>query len=358
MKEALISSIAIGCLVILNLFVVTKATINWNGNNWALRCDFRGNDFTNVRSPPQLCGPKCDAVARCTHFAWTNWQGGTCWMKSGSVSKSNAIISSDSSAVCGVKATRNPTSNRNARKRGIAWPMENKEDNPGVFAGGKISWIYNWSPYRTNLAGTEFIPMLWSTNKGHDGSQFVNQARGAKHVLGFNEPERADQARMSPGEAALAWKKYIEPLRQQGVRLGSPAIASTNEGLNWLKQFIRDLNQIGGRIDFIALHWYGRGADNFINWITLVRQQLGNKHPVWVTEFACTSWNPNQPVSQAEVNEFMRQSVQKLDSLDWVERYAWFGAQRRLDAALGSTNCLIRADGSLSDLGRTYVHGL
>jgi hypothetical protein len=208
-----------------------------------------------------------------------------------------------------------------------------------------------------NVAGLEFVPMLWSTNKGHDGSQFFNQAKGARIVFGFNEPERGEQANMNPTEAAHAWKTYIEPLRAHGARLGSPAIASTDQGLQWLQQFLNELNKLGGRIDFLSLHWYGRGADNFINWITNARQRFGNTYNVWVTEFACTSWNPNQQVSQLEVNEFMKQSLAKLDSLSWVERYSWFGAQRRLDAALGSANCLIAPSGQLSDLGRQYLHG-
>ena len=199
--------------------------------------------------------------------------------------------------------------------------------------------------------------MLWSTNKGHDGNKFRNQAKGAKVVLGFNEPERNEQAKMSVVEAVRAWKQFIEPLRAQGVRLGSPAIASTPEGLNWLDQFLKELNKAGGRIDFLALHWYGRGADSFINWITSARQRLGNKYPVWITEFACTSWNRNQPVSQQEVTEFMKQSIAKLESLSWVERYAWFGAQRQLDPAIGPAIALFAPNGQLSDLGQKYVHG-
>lgn len=243
-------------------------------------------------------------------------------------------------------------------KRGIAWPSENKQDSPSNLGGGKIAWVYNWSPYRTDIPGAEFVPMLWSANNGHDGNAFVSQAQGAKVVLGFNEPEREDQARMSVGEAVQAWKQFIEPLRARGIRLGSPAIASTEEGFNWLNQFLRELNQAGGHVDFISLHWYGRGVDNFINWITSVRQRLGNQHSVWVTEFACTSWDPNQPVSQQEVNDFMRQSVSRLESLSWVERYAWFGAQRQLDSAIGQAIALFGPDGQLSQLGRDYVHDL
>ncbi|CAF0857622.1 unnamed protein product [Rotaria sordida] len=338
---------------------VKQGGIQWNGNDWAMSCDFRGNDLSNVLIAANICGGKCADTQRCTHFTWTQYNGGTCWMKSGAVSKSDAVSTSDPTMVCGV--TKNspiepPTSG--VSKRGIAWPPENKQDSPNIFTGGKISWMYNWSPFKINVAGIEFVPMLWSTNKGHDGSQFYNQAKGAKIVLGFNEPERGDQANMNPVEAASAWKQYIEPLRAQGARLGSPAIASTDQGLNWLKQFLNELDKVGGKIDFLALHWYGRGVDNFINWITKVRGELGNKYSVWVTEFACTSWNPSQPVSQQEVNDFMRQSVAKLDSLNWVERYAWFGAQRQLDPALGSTNCLIAPNGQLSALGQQYVYGL
>lgn len=41
----------------------------------------------------------------CTHFTWTDYSGGTCWMKKNIVSKSDAFESSDKSAVCGVMTT-------------------------------------------------------------------------------------------------------------------------------------------------------------------------------------------------------------------------------------------------------------
>ncbi|CAF2094059.1 unnamed protein product [Rotaria magnacalcarata] len=126
----------------------------------------------------------------------------------------------------------------------------------------------------------EFVPMLWSTNKGHDGNKFLADAKGAKVLLGLNEPERVDQASMDPALAARAWKQYIEPLRAQGARLGSPAIAFSDEGLNWMQQFLNELDQVGGRIDFLAPHWYGRVANNFINWITKARQRFGDRYPV------------------------------------------------------------------------------
>lgn len=84
------------------LFVIkNSASINWNGNNWALGCDFYRNDLTNALTKSSDCGGRCAKTTGCTHFTWTPYNGGTCWMKKGSVSQSNAI-SADSSYVCGI----------------------------------------------------------------------------------------------------------------------------------------------------------------------------------------------------------------------------------------------------------------
>ena len=33
--------------------------VEWNGNNWAMGCDFTGNDLSNARIPGEQCGGKC-----------------------------------------------------------------------------------------------------------------------------------------------------------------------------------------------------------------------------------------------------------------------------------------------------------
>ncbi|OXA57057.1 uncharacterized protein LOC110847205 [Folsomia candida] len=78
-----------------------KRSINWNGNNWAMKCDFNGNNLSNVKISSDKCGGKCAETTGCTHFTWTNYNGGTCWMKSGNVSPNDAFETSDSSMVCG-----------------------------------------------------------------------------------------------------------------------------------------------------------------------------------------------------------------------------------------------------------------
>ncbi|CAF3435748.1 unnamed protein product [Rotaria socialis] len=78
------------------------SNIQWAGNNWAKSCDFPGNDMSNVQISGEDCGGKCAQTPNCTHFTWTRYLGGTCWLKSGEVSKKDAIETSDPSMVCGL----------------------------------------------------------------------------------------------------------------------------------------------------------------------------------------------------------------------------------------------------------------
>ena len=81
---------------------VPGGSINWNGNNWAMSCDFKGGDLRSVVVRAEDCGGECDRESQCTHFSWSAWNGGTCWLKTGSVSKDDAFVADDPNVVCGV----------------------------------------------------------------------------------------------------------------------------------------------------------------------------------------------------------------------------------------------------------------
>ncbi|CAF3545538.1 unnamed protein product [Rotaria sp. Silwood1] len=83
--------------------------IDWNGNNWAFGCDFNGNDLSNVQIRGEDCGGLCDKTPGCTHFTWTTWKDGTCWLKTGSVTQDDAIATNDPSMVCGIISTQGPS---------------------------------------------------------------------------------------------------------------------------------------------------------------------------------------------------------------------------------------------------------
>ncbi|KAJ3229872.1 hypothetical protein HDU81_004958 [Chytriomyces hyalinus] len=74
-------------------------SIKWkdesSGIYWARKCDWTGAVLSSTKGKGSLCGTTCAKTSGCTHFAWTESNGGTCWMKTGAVSKSDAIASSN-----------------------------------------------------------------------------------------------------------------------------------------------------------------------------------------------------------------------------------------------------------------------
>ena len=51
---------------------------------------------------------------------------------------------------------------------------------------------------------------------------------------------------------------------------------------------------ISAQIDFVPLHWYGSGSQNFINYVTDMHNTF--KRNVWVTEFAYASSSPSPAI--------------------------------------------------------------
>lgn len=88
----------------------TKRAIIWNGY-WAFACDFTGHDISNVLTPAEGCAGQCARTADCTHFSWTKYNGGTCWMKNGRVSQADAFSVVDVTSLCGVIVSSTTASN-------------------------------------------------------------------------------------------------------------------------------------------------------------------------------------------------------------------------------------------------------
>jgi hypothetical protein len=74
---------------------------------------------------------------------------------------------------------------------------------------------------------------------------------------------------------------------------------------------------------------------------------------VWITEFACTNWNKDSPLPRDHVENFARETVKYLDTLDWVERYAWFGPMRDT-GTVGKWARMLDDEGKLTPLGKAY----
>ncbi|GAB9464108.1 Scp-like extracellular protein [Globisporangium polare] len=77
--------------------VGSQGRVMWDNN-----CDFYGQDSYSVRAGGESCGDLCINDSGCTHWTWTNYNGGTCWFKSGG----NPGTSWLSGAACGYVVGR------------------------------------------------------------------------------------------------------------------------------------------------------------------------------------------------------------------------------------------------------------
>jgi hypothetical protein len=81
---------------------VIQTDIDWNGKNWARSCEFLGKNLTSVKTDNSMCGNKCLDTRFCSHFVWSAYENGTCWMKKGDVQKSDAVGTLEKSIICGI----------------------------------------------------------------------------------------------------------------------------------------------------------------------------------------------------------------------------------------------------------------
>lgn len=143
------------------------------------------------------------------------------------------------------------------------------------------------------------------------------------HFLGFNEPDNVGQSNLSVEQAVQLWKQHVLPAKKKfGFKLGSPAMASSPVGNKWLKEFLHALGD-HDEVDFVVLHWHGLKVAELESFVKDMHSTF--KKPIWLNEFACTTFGGNQP-NEEQVEHFVQAALKFLDSEDCVEKYAWFGA--------------------------------
>jgi hypothetical protein len=236
---------------------------------------------------------------------------------------------------------RRDTSATSTSKIGVAY-----NDVSLVSLVSGASWAYNWNLESGGSlpSGVEYCPMLWGPKMYNDWSSAVSTAlsSGSKYILGFNEPDNAGQANMSPEQAATDYQTYITPLAGK-AKLVTPAItngAGTNVGLDWMKNWLAACNG-ACKPDVMAVHYYAN-ADisyfkDFINSATTLAADNGMES-VWITEFQNTG-------STDEQVAFLKQALPWLDANTAVGRYAYFY----------TADGYLLTDGMLSTVGQAYV---
>jgi len=209
------------------------------------------------------------------------------------------------------------------------------------------TWCYNWgiSPESSDCADPLFVPMIWGTKSDVTTAFKAVQKAGYKTVLGFNEPNKSDQANMTVDQAIALWPTLTA---DPNIRVGSPAVS--DDGRSWLESFMTEVKAQGLRVDFIAMHWYGWNSgsctasqlEGAVNWAS--KWSL----PVWITEFGCMG--SSDPDDQT-VLKFFNDAVAMLKKHAQVERYAWY--------PWNDHNHLYSADANnvqvMTDLGKAFA---
>lgn len=226
-------------------------------------------------------------------------------------------------------------------------------DQSTLIQATTLSWAYNYGigPGNDSWFGNlEYVPQCWG---GNDAPNFIanlkSQAPDATHILTFNEPDGqgGGQATMTPAHAADLWRQYIEPLHASGIKLGSPATTGSNGGIVWLQQFMGNCTDC--HVDFLATHYYG-DFQGLASHLGHLYYAFNATLKIWVTELA----DAHAPLA-ATVSNY-NAMIGWLDGLDWVERYAWFGAFRSIDSNVGTNATFLNATGNLTQLGRSYLY--
>jgi hypothetical protein len=241
-------------------------------------------------------------------------------------------------------------------KKGFCLASNKSPDWADRLRSLNVSWFYQWKAEMTAGApeAVEFVPMVFG--KPNSIASSVEYVLGAKktagfnYLLGYNEPDKADQSNMTVEAALDTWPQ----LMSAGLPLISPAPANP-EG-EWLEAFMAGAKQRGFRVDFIAIHSYGGpSAAAFLEKLERVHRKYDL--PLWITEFAVGDWEAKAVAenrhSAKSIKDFMQAVLPKLDRLKYVHRYAWFSASPT-DPHLG-TSALFNDDGSLTELGEVYA---
>ena len=240
-------------------------------------------------------------------------------------------------------------------KRGVGlWAFEGA--NIGLKTLG-VSWFYTWGvePLVKAGRGVEFVPMIWDEKNVNRTD--LAKARSNGHILlCFNEPDHKEQASMSVAQALKLWPQ----LEATGMRLGSPAPASGAASRDsWLGRFMAGALAKDYRVDFICVHNY---QDNYTDPVaaTLELKQFLHKvyklyaKPLWLTEFALTNWKSAATPEQQQA--YMKEVLPMLESLPFVERYAWFALPPNPEGDEGSLSSsnLCDKEGKLNASGYMY----
>jgi len=201
----------------------------------------------------------------------------------------------------------------------------------------------------------QFFPMVHGLpGHGNRPDEEVPDVKGQYGtVMGYNEPNQADKADLTPAEAAAGWIELQE--KYPNKTLVSPACSGIN--VAWMDEFMQICEELGCRIDYIATHTYPQ--DNVEQIMTKLKDysdRYGGRK-IWLTEFARRNTH-----KEADVISMIEQLLPRLESADFIWRYSWWVTRYYPDPSdesgnfwVDPVNSLLEFDNAtLTAVGRAY----
>jgi hypothetical protein len=253
-----------------------------------------------------------------------------------------------------------PPSAKPPKKRGVCLPMSN--DNwPNQVTRLNVGWFHSGdskfpvclpqcvdprSPSAPDFVPSFATPPQFTKQKFAGFLRNVDRLR-VQNLLTFQDP---DVQGLSVNQALDLWLD----LEDTGLRLGSPVVA--NPLGDWLKRFLDEAQQQGLRVDFLAVQGLGPNkGEAFLR--LLDKLNVTYKLPIWITNLAVVdrkaSAEQRSRYTEEDVRRFMELVVPVMNTLNYVERFAWRSVDSQ-DPQMG-TSALFNEDGSLTQLGHLYA---
>ncbi len=223
-------------------------------------------------------------------------------------------------------------------KKGVAGNLEASLD---------VDWLYNWNLDRNSPLDWEYTPIRQVRYWPPMDQDW--KSRGSTHLLGYNEPDRPDQANMTIAQAISSWPDLLGT----GLRVGAPAVSDGGRS-GWLYPFMTQADADGLRVDFVPIHYYqcvnpadpAAAANQMYNFLKATYDQV--KRPLWITEWNNgANWTGCGDPTAVQQQAAVAAMIDMLDNTPFVERYApynWVEDVRRL----------VWDDGSNTAAGVTY----
>ncbi len=166
-----------------------------------------------------------------------------------------------------------------------------------------VSWWYSWGYEDSFLPDPRFVPMIWGVQDGNylGGScttpsclaNYARTYRGRTWLL-LNEPDRPDQANLTPAAAASRVNAIVSAMRgaDPSAKFLCCGTHTDDGGVSWMTSF---LESVTVRLDGIHVHSYFpghpegriRALENYFN--AMQEVDKGRGLPIWITEigFLC-----------------------------------------------------------------------